>query len=37
MQMLEQHRWKLSNVVKALNVICNNLYHKLHIEISSPG
>jgi len=35
--MLEQHRWNVSNVAKALDVSRNTLYrklHKLHIEIS---
>ena len=39
MQMLEQHRWNVSNVAKALDVSRNTLYrklHKLHIEISHP-
>ena len=38
-QMLEQHRWNVSNVAKALDVSRNTLYrklHKLHIEISHP-
>jgi transcriptional regulator of acetoin/glycerol metabolism len=37
MQMLEQYRWNVSNVAKALDVSRNTLYrklHKLHIEIS---
>ena len=37
LQMLEQHRWNVSNVAKALDVSRNTLYrklHKLHIEIS---
>jgi transcriptional regulator of acetoin/glycerol metabolism len=36
-KMLEQHRWNVSNVAKALDVSRNTLYrklHKLHIEIS---
>ncbi len=42
LQMLEQHRWNVSNVAKALDVSRNTLYrklHKLHIEIShqEPG
>ncbi len=39
MQMLEQHRWNVSNVAKALDVSRNTLYrklHKLHIEVSHP-
>jgi transcriptional regulator of acetoin/glycerol metabolism len=39
LQMLEQHRWNVSNVAKALDVSRNTLYrklHKLHIEISPP-
>ena len=39
LQMLEQHRWNVSNVAKALDVSRNTLYrklHKLHIEISHP-
>lgn len=38
-QMLEQHRWNVSNVSKALDVSRNTLYrklHKLHIEVSHP-
>jgi sigma-54 dependent transcriptional regulator, acetoin dehydrogenase operon transcriptional activator AcoR len=38
-QMLEQHRWNVSNVAKALDVSRNTLYrklHKLHIETSHP-
>jgi transcriptional regulator of acetoin/glycerol metabolism len=38
LQMLEQHRWNVSNVAKALDVSRNTLYrklHKLHIEISA--
>jgi sigma-54 dependent transcriptional regulator, acetoin dehydrogenase operon transcriptional activator AcoR len=38
-QMLEQHRWNVSNVAKALDVSRNTLYrklHKLHIQISHP-
>ncbi len=37
--MLEQHRWNVSNVAKALDVSRNTLYrklHKLHIEVSHP-
>jgi transcriptional regulator of acetoin/glycerol metabolism len=37
LQMLEQHRWNVSNVAKALDVSRNTLYrklHKLHIRIS---
>ncbi|MEO5734634.1 MAG: sigma 54-interacting transcriptional regulator, partial [Rubrivivax sp.] len=39
LQMLEEHRWNVSNVAKALDVSRNTLYrklHKLHIEISHP-
>ncbi|KRB22327.1 sigma-54-dependent Fis family transcriptional regulator [Rhizobacter sp. Root16D2] len=39
LQMLEQHRWNVSNVAKVLDVSRNTLYrklHKLHIEISHP-
>jgi sigma-54 dependent transcriptional regulator, acetoin dehydrogenase operon transcriptional activator AcoR len=39
LQMLELHRWNVSNVAKALDVSRNTLYrklHKLHIEISHP-
>lgn len=39
LQMLEHHRWNVSNVAKALEVSRNTLYrklHKLHIEISHP-
>jgi sigma-54 dependent transcriptional regulator, acetoin dehydrogenase operon transcriptional activator AcoR len=39
LQMLEQHRWNVSNVAKALEVSRNTLYrklHKLHIEVSHP-
>ena len=39
LQMLEQHRWNVSNVAKALDVSRNTLYrklHKLHIQISHP-
>ena len=38
-KMLEQHRWNVSNVAKALDVSRNTLYrklHKLHIEVSHP-
>jgi len=38
-QMLEQHRWNVSNVAKALDISRNTLYrklHKLHIEVSHP-
>jgi transcriptional regulator of acetoin/glycerol metabolism len=38
--MLEQHRWNVSNVAKALDVSRNTLYrklHKFHIEVSHPG
>jgi transcriptional regulator of acetoin/glycerol metabolism len=30
LQLLEQHRWNVSNVAKALNVSRNTLYRKLH-------
>ena len=39
LQLLEQHRWNVSNVAKALEISRNTLYrklHKLHIEISHP-
>ena len=39
-QMLEQQRWNVSNVAKALDVSRNTLYrklHKLHIPVSLPG
>jgi transcriptional regulator of acetoin/glycerol metabolism len=39
LQLLEQHRWNVSNVAKALDVSRNTLYrklHKLHIQISHP-
>jgi transcriptional regulator of acetoin/glycerol metabolism len=39
LQMLEQSRWNVSNVAKALDVSRNTLYrklHKLHIEVSHP-
>ncbi len=39
LQMLEQHRWNVSNVAKALDVSRNTLYRKLHklrIEVSHP-
>jgi transcriptional regulator of acetoin/glycerol metabolism len=39
LQLLEQHRWNVSNVSKALDVSRNTLYrklHKLHIEVSHP-
>ncbi|CAD5372166.1 GAF modulated sigma54 specific transcriptional regulator, Fis family [Rubrivivax sp. A210] len=38
-KMLEQYRWNVSNVAKALDVSRNTLYrklHKLHIEVSHP-
>jgi transcriptional regulator of acetoin/glycerol metabolism len=38
-QLLEQHRWNVSNVAKALDVSRNTLYrklHKLYIEVSHP-
>ncbi|OYU95342.1 MAG: hypothetical protein CFE45_19710, partial [Burkholderiales bacterium PBB5] len=37
LQMLEQYRWNVSNVAKALDVSRNTLYrklHKLHIDIA---
>jgi transcriptional regulator of acetoin/glycerol metabolism len=40
LQLLEQHRWNVSNVAKALDVSRNTLYrklHKLHIEVSHPN
>jgi transcriptional regulator of acetoin/glycerol metabolism len=30
LQLLEQHRWNVSNVAKALDVSRNTLYRKLH-------
>jgi sigma-54 dependent transcriptional regulator, acetoin dehydrogenase operon transcriptional activator AcoR len=39
LQLLEQQRWNVSNVAKALDVSRNTLYrklHKLHIEVSHP-
>ncbi|MEO5697459.1 MAG: sigma-54-dependent Fis family transcriptional regulator [Burkholderiaceae bacterium] len=39
LQLLEQQRWNVSNVAKALDVSRNTLYrklHKLHIRISHP-
>jgi transcriptional regulator of acetoin/glycerol metabolism len=39
LQMLEQHRWNVSNVAKALDISRNTLYrkiHKLQIEVSHP-
>ena len=39
LQLLEQYRWNVSNVAKALDVSRNTLYrklHKLHIEVSHP-
>jgi sigma-54 dependent transcriptional regulator, acetoin dehydrogenase operon transcriptional activator AcoR len=39
LQLLEHHRWNVSNVAKALDVSRNTLYrklHKLHIQISHP-
>jgi transcriptional regulator of acetoin/glycerol metabolism len=39
LQLLELHRWNVSNVSKALDVSRNTLYrklHKLHIEVSHP-
>ena len=38
-QLLEHHRWNVSNVAKALEISRNTLYrklHKLHIEVSHP-
>jgi sigma-54 dependent transcriptional regulator, acetoin dehydrogenase operon transcriptional activator AcoR len=40
LQLLEEHRWNVSNVAKALDVSRNTLYrklHKLHIELSHPS
>jgi transcriptional regulator of acetoin/glycerol metabolism len=40
LQLLEEHRWNVSNVAKALDVSRNTLYrklHKLHIALSHPG
>ncbi|EWS52928.1 Acetoin catabolism regulatory protein [Methylibium sp. T29] len=40
LQLLEDHRWNVSNVAKALDVSRNTLYrklHKLHIALSHPG
>jgi transcriptional regulator of acetoin/glycerol metabolism len=39
LQVLEEHRWNVSNVAKALDVSRNTLYrklHKLHITLSHP-
>lgn len=39
LQMLDEQRWNVSNVAKALDVSRNTLYrklHKLHIEVSHP-
>jgi sigma-54 dependent transcriptional regulator, acetoin dehydrogenase operon transcriptional activator AcoR len=39
-QLLEQQRWNVSNVAKALDVSRNTLYrklHKLNIPVSHPG
>ena len=39
LKLLEQHRWNVSNVAKALDVSRNTLYrkiHKLQIEVSHP-
>ncbi len=39
LRLLEQHRWNVSNVAKALDVSRNTLYrklHKLHIALSHP-
>jgi transcriptional regulator of acetoin/glycerol metabolism len=38
LRMLEDHRWNVSNVAKALSLSRNTLYrklHRLHIELSS--
>ena len=40
LQLLEDHRWNVSNVAKALDVSRNTLYrklHKLHIALSHPS
>jgi sigma-54 dependent transcriptional regulator, acetoin dehydrogenase operon transcriptional activator AcoR len=40
LQLLEQQRWNVSNVAKAINVSRNTLYRKLHrlnIPVSHPG
>jgi transcriptional regulator of acetoin/glycerol metabolism len=40
LQLLEQYRWNVSNVAKALDVSRNTLYrklHKLHIALSHPS
>ncbi len=40
LQLLEQHRWNVSNVAKALDVSRNTLYrklHRLHVALSHPG
>jgi transcriptional regulator of acetoin/glycerol metabolism len=40
LQLLEEHRWNVSNVAKALDVSRNTLYrklHKLHIALSHPA
>jgi DNA-binding NtrC family response regulator len=39
LQLLEQYRWNVSNVAKALDVSRNTLYrklHKLHVRLSHP-
>lgn len=39
LQLIEQHRWNVSHVAKALHVSRNTLYrklHKLHIDVSHP-
>jgi transcriptional regulator of acetoin/glycerol metabolism len=39
LQLLEQHRWNVSSVAKALSISRNTLYrklHKLHIEVAGP-
>ena len=39
LQLLEEHRWNVSNVAKALGISRNSLYRKLHkldIEVSHP-
>ena len=40
LQLLEDHRWNVSNVAKSLDVSRNTLYrklHRLHIALSHPG
>jgi len=39
LQLLEQYRWNVSNVAKALDVSRNTLYrklHKFHVRLSHP-